>query len=211
MIPTGRNYEEVSSAGRTLPPVKTHKISSISNGPVLQLLNFEDRRLAVSRPPDLRRWRMLDPTRIGKSGLIPAITWKAPEGFDQLGVIARHDGVVFVRRNDYGQLGKLFVGFTFTATRFAGRRPWFSCPSCGQACRILYGTQSLRCRKCRNLKYQSQYEAPAFRLLDRASKIRRRLGPAGASGEPLPPKPRRMCWRTYRRLERLVQRLEAAG
>jgi hypothetical protein len=35
------------------------------------------------------------------------------------------------------------------------------------------------------LKYQSQYEGPAFRLLDRVYKIRRRLGKPGASGDPL--------------------------
>jgi hypothetical protein len=48
-------------------------------------------------------------------------------------------------------------------------------------------------------------------MLDRARKIRRRLGKPSASGEPLPPKPRYMRWSTYRRLERLVSRLETAG
>jgi hypothetical protein len=71
--------------------------------------------------------------------------------------------------------------------------------------------------KCRGLKYQSQYETPAYRLLARARKIRRRLAKPGEtvdplpSGDPLPPKPRYMRWRTYRRLEALVSRLEAAG
>jgi hypothetical protein len=73
----------------------------------------------------------------------------------------------------------------------------------------LYGVNSLRCRKCRRLTYQSQYKAPAFRLLDRAYKIRKRLGNPGPSSDPLPPKPRHMRWRTYRRLERLVSRLKA--
>jgi hypothetical protein len=75
----------------------------------------------------------------------------------------------------------------------------------------LYGTNTLRGRKCRVLKYQSQYETPAFRLLNRAYKIRRRLGKPGASGDPLPPKPRFMRWRKYRRLERLVADLKTAG
>ena len=94
---------------------------------------------------------------------------------------------------------------------FGGQRAWFKCPGCGQGCRILYGVNSLRCRKCRQLKYQSQFQIPAFRLLDRAYKIRRRLGKPGASGDPLPPKPPRMRWRTYHRLEWLVSRLESAG
>jgi hypothetical protein len=160
---------------------------------------------------DLGRWRMLDATRPVKTGKIPAITWNTSNGVDKLGVIAKSDGGWFFRRDDQSQLGKFFVPFIFTATRFGGRRTWFRCPGCGQACRVLYGVNSLRCRKCRGLKYQSQYERPAFRRLERARKIRRRLGNPGPSGAPLPPKPRYMRWRTYHRLERVVSELEKAG
>jgi hypothetical protein len=118
--------------------------------------------------------------------------------------------VLFLKRID-GQRYGLFVRFVLTATRFGGQRAWFQCPGCRNGCRVLYGSNSLLCRKCRGLKYQSQYERPAFRLMERAYKIRRRLGRAGSSGEPLPPKPRYMRWRTYRRLGRLVDRLERTG
>jgi hypothetical protein len=162
---------------------------------------------------DLRRWHMLDPARLASTGKIPAVTWNTPNGLDELGVVAQPRGVLFVRRDEQGHLGKLFVPFTFTPTKFGGWRAWFRCPGCGQGCRVLYGVNSLRCRKCRRLKYQSQYEMPAFRLLERARKIRRRLGAPGEWGStgPLPPKPRYMRWRRYRRLEQLVWRLEAAG
>jgi hypothetical protein len=166
---------------------------------------------------DLRRWRMLDPARLASTGKIPAVTWNTPDGLDKLGVIAQPRGVFFVRRDDQGQLGKLFVPFTYTPTKFGGWRAWFQCPGCGQGCRVLYGVNSLRCRKCRRLKYQSQYEQPAFRLLARARRIRRRLAKPGEtvdpmpSGDPMPPKSRYMRWRRYRRLEQLVWRLEASG
>jgi len=165
---------------------------------------------------DLRRWRMLDSTTIARTGKIPAITWETPKGVDKLGVIAatkigKPRGVLFVKRDDQGQLGSLFVQFSFSPTRFGGWRAWFRCPGCRQTCRILYGTNSLRCRKCRRLKYQSQYESSAFRGLDKARKIRRRLGGREPFDGPLPPKPCYMRWRTYRRLERLLSRLEAAG
>jgi hypothetical protein len=104
---------------------------------------------------DLRRWRMLDPARIGKTGKVPALTWKTPERLDQLGVIAGPRGVMFIRRDDHGQIGKLVIPFVFSPTRFGGWRAWFRCPGCRQACRVLYGINSLRCRKCRGLKYQS--------------------------------------------------------
>jgi hypothetical protein len=126
-------------------------------------------------------------------------------------VIARRDGVLFVRRDGEGHLEKLFVPFTFTPTKFGGRRAWFRCPGCQQGCRVLYGTNSLRCRKCRDLKYASQYEMPAFRFLNRARRIRSRMGEPGVSGGPFPPKPRHMRWRTYLRLQRLVSQLEQAG
>jgi hypothetical protein len=191
--------------------LKTHKISRIS---MARHRSYSTPKVEEWRPidlADLRRWRMLDPTKIAKTGKIPAITWKTPERVHQLGVIAKPHGVVFIRRDDHGQLGKLFVPFVYTATRFGGHRTWFRCPGCFQGCRVLYGVNSLRCRKCRRLKYQSQYEGPGFRLLDRAYKIRRRLGKPSASGDPLPPKPRYMRWRTYSRLARLLLRLEGAG
>jgi hypothetical protein len=160
---------------------------------------------------NLRRWRMLDPRNIAKTGKIPAITWKTPNGVEELGVIAKPRGVLFVKRDGRGHLGTLFVRFSFSPTRFGGWRAWFCCPGCRQACRVLYGTNSLRCRKCRGLKYQSQYESSAFRGLDRARKIRRRLGGREPFDGPLPPKPRYMRWRTYQRLERLVLQLESMG
>jgi hypothetical protein len=160
---------------------------------------------------DLRRWGMLRLGGILETGTIPAIVWNTPDGQEKLGVVAGARSVLFIKRHD-GQLYKLRVPFTFTPTRFGGWRAWFQCPGCRRGCRVLYGsTNSLLCRKCRGLKYGSQYQTAPFRLLDRAYKIRRRLGKPGASGEPLPPKPRHMRWRTYRRLERLVDRLEQAG
>src|SRR5262249_28509974 len=106
------------------------------------------------------------------------------------------------------------VPYAFTVTEFGGRRAWFRCPGCKNGCRILYGTHSLRCRNCLGLKYQSQYDQPAFRMLERARKIRRRLerlgGRLGDAGGPFA-KPRYMHWRRYRSIEQLVFRLESAG
>ena len=192
--------------------LKTHKISIIFT--MARPCSYATSKVEEWRSidlADLRRWRMLDANRVGSAGNIPAITCKTPNGVDKLGVIAKSRGVLFVRRDDQGQLGSLFVQFSFSPTRFGGWRAWFRCPGCRQACRVLYGTNSLRCRKCRGLKYQSQYESSAFRWLGRARKIRRRLVGREPFDGPLPPKPRYMRWRTYRRLERLVSRLEAVG
>src|SRR5262249_59956176 len=120
---------------------------------------------------DLRRWRML---MLRDRAKILAVTWDTANGLDKLGVLAEPNGVMFIRyRQD--RLEKLFVPYAFTVTEFGGRRAWFRCPGCKNGCRILYGTHSLRCRNCLGLKYQSQYDQPAFRMLERARKIRRRL------------------------------------
>jgi hypothetical protein len=110
---------------------------------------------------------------------------------------------LFVRTDEQpGFVGK-FIPFGFTPTQFGGRRSWFACPGCGKGCRVLYGVYSLRGRQCRGLKYQSQYEMPAFRLLSRAQKIRRKLGQAAPLTGPLASK--------HRRLEHQVCALEEAG
>ena len=55
--------------------------------------------------------------------------WETPNGVDKLGVIAatkigKSRGVLFVKRDDQGQLGSLFVQFSFSPTRFGGWRAW---------------------------------------------------------------------------------------
>jgi hypothetical protein len=126
------------------------------------------------------------------SRTIPGISWRNQDQVevDQLGVLANRNGVLFVRRRQ-GRIEWLFVPYTFTRTEFSGWRAWFQCKGCGKGCRVLYGTASLRCRRCRRLKYQSQYETSSgFRKLQRARKIRRRLGRPGGAGDPFPVKPR---------------------
>ena len=96
------------------------------------------------------------------------------------------------------------IPFTWTRTRFGGRRQWFECPRCRWPKRVLYGGHRFRCRKCRGLRYESQYEAPGLGAVERAQKIRKRLGDREGSAfddDPFPDKPKGMHWTTYRRLE----------
>jgi DNA-directed RNA polymerase subunit RPC12/RpoP len=92
----------------------------------------------------------------------------------------------------------------YTATRFGGRRQWLTCLKCGRRCRKIYGGRYFRCRQCHGLVHASTREPAYQRALDRAEGMRKRLGAEWGSafeGAPLPPKPPRMRWVTYRRLE----------
>ena len=42
--------------------------------------------------------------------------------------------------------------------RDRGARWWAVCPVCGLRCGYLYITPLLRCRRCTNLRYRTQYE-----------------------------------------------------
>jgi hypothetical protein len=111
-----------------------------------------------------------------------------------------------------------WVPFTFTAQKLGGERRWFLCPNCSRRCAILYGGVYFRCRQCHDLAYQSQHEAPHWRSLSQAQKLRQRLGGSGSMGEPFPERPKGKHRKTYERicckaaqLEGRMARLEPAS
>jgi hypothetical protein len=65
-------------------------------------------------------------------------------------------------------------------------RRWFCCPGCRRRCRCLYGTNTLRCRKCLELMYASQSDRSGLSALRRADAIRCCLGEIDPA---FPPKP----------------------
>jgi hypothetical protein len=147
---------------------------------------------------NLRRWGFLRP------GTLRVIMF-GKEKPDRLVVRANADGagLDFIKRRPDGELGKLFVPFTYTPTPFNGWRAWFRCPGCGKGCRVLYGVNSLCCRKCLGLVYASQSERAGWRALRRAEAIRQRMGGTAYGVHAVfPPKPPRMRWRTYEALRR---------
>lgn len=96
-----------------------------------------------------------------------------------------------------------------TATRFGGRRHWFTCLSCQRRCRIIYGGARFRCRKCMRLRYDTQYEPAFARAATKALKIRDRLGGRGGIHDPFPRKPKGMHQKTYQRLSLEEERLQS--
>ena len=106
------------------------------------------------------------------------------------------------------------VPIRLTACHLGGVRPWFVCSVysdgryCGRRAAILYGAGELfACRQCYGLAYQSQQQTAVRRGLDKARKIRMRLGGGVDLLAPFPPRPKGMHRRTF---ERLRARAEAA-
>ena len=95
---------------------------------------------------------------------------------------------------------------------FGGRRQWLRCLKCGRGCRKLYGGRYFRCRLCHRLRYASQSARPDQRAADRARKIAKRLhdmwGGTTEDEYDFPPKPPRMRWATYDRIEEQYYDLE---
>jgi hypothetical protein len=114
-------------------------------------------------------------------------------------IIPAANDIRFVNRDDEGKLAGLFVAYTYTPTMFGGHRKWFVCPRCRRPACILYGVNSLRCRRCRGLKYASQSEASHWRVQRKALGIRSRVSASGVTLDgPFPPKPPKMRWATYK-------------
>jgi hypothetical protein len=147
----------------------------------------------------LGRKKMLTP---GRSSTIRWSRAGQPTGL--IGIVAHPHGVGISYRTrpwagDWQEV-KEFIPFVMTATNFSGRRRWFKCPSCGRACRVLYGGAWFRCRRCHRLRYRSQSEPSHQRAISRAQKVRMRLGGSASLAEPFPPKPKGMHRTTYHRL-----------
>ena len=101
------------------------------------------------------------------------------------------------------------VKFDRTACNYGGHRMWFLCPHCWRRVAVLYGAgRYFLCRHCYDLTYSSQQLSPSDRLMEKARKIRQRLGGSNDLSEPFPDKPKGMHWHTYWRLHEKAEQAE---
>ena len=108
------------------------------------------------------------------------------------------------RRIERGQRRYLGVQLIWTPVNFGGVRPWYVCPTCGHRVALLF---RFACRRCRQIRYRSQYDSRLNRQRDRAAAIRVRLGAFNPEiFDSVPSRPPRMRRTTY---HRLLDELEA--
>ncbi len=106
---------------------------------------------------------------------------------------------------DAEKVDNLQIGVQFqeAACNFGGERKWFVCPGgCGRRARKLYRWQGVwRCRKCHGLAYRSQLRSKPLNSLEKARKLRMRLGEdKPIIMAPMPPKPLQMTHRRYQKV-----------
>jgi hypothetical protein len=91
------------------------------------------------------------------------------------------------------------IKLEWTPCNYGGRRPWFLCPrrGCGRRVAILYGSSDFGCRTCRRLTYHTQRTPAASRSLERAQRLRVRLGGNVDMTQPFPARPKGMHFLTY--------------
>ena len=102
------------------------------------------------------------------------------------------------------QTGRQPVGLVREARKpFGGRRVFFLCPRCEcRACILYLRRGTWACRRCHGLAHWVEALSLRQRRVRRLVRLRERIGqaPGGAVLGPLPPKPKRMRWRTYERI-----------
>ena len=85
--------------------------------------------------------------------------------------------------------------------RFGGKRPYFVCPACQRRVVKLHIVSGyFRCRDCCSLVHTSQSEAPWYRAIRRANKIRVRLGGEPGINSDFPSRPKGMWQCKYEQL-----------
>jgi hypothetical protein len=154
-------------------------------------------------------YRKLDIRRLSREGALAAgcdcsVSWpgrRAP--LAQLHIKASNGELRFSYgdRAGKGRLREadLTVALVWTSCHYGGRRPWFRCPrgGCGRRVAILYADNDFACRHCRALVYDTQRVAPESRALDRAQRLRVRLGGSVDMTQPFPTRPKGMHFLTY--------------
>lgn len=89
-----------------------------------------------------------------------------------------------------------------TPLHLGGERRWLVCPKCRARRQSLFiASDTLVCRKCLHLKYESQSESVRYRNFRKADKIRAKLGWLPGVLSPNGIKPPRMHQRTFEALK----------
>jgi hypothetical protein len=136
------------------------------------------------------------------------VTFAPMLGWRGIGKIHASQYLVLVEWCD--QVDPQTISVSWTRLHFGGGRPWLHCPCGRRVVRLLKGRVCYQCRQCLgNPPYASQCKSTQGRWHFEACKIRLRLNGVASLAEPFPERPRGMHKKTYDRLRRRAEQLEA--
>ena len=147
----------------------------------------------------LYRRRLLTDSRVS---FVPMIGWR--------GVAKVHASryLVVVEWRDRVEPQQIRV--SWTQCHLGGARPWIHCACGRRVTRLFKGLAGFYCRQCLgNPRYACQAKSTQGRLHFEACKLRLRLGGIASLSAPFPDRPRGMHRRTFERLRRRAEKLEA--
>jgi hypothetical protein len=102
------------------------------------------------------------------------------------------------------------VRVSWTRCHYGGARPWLHCVCGRRVAKLFHGMGGYFCRPCiGNPPYASQTKSTQSRPHFEACKLRLRLGGVASLTAPFPERPRGMHRKTYARLRRRAEKLEA--
>lgn len=149
---------------------------------------------------------------LAKMRLAPGHCWgytlgNPPTGYLRLDLLETPAGWAFdaIHTLPDGTLKRNLIRLESTTPELGGVRRWFLCPLCRRRCRILYlprPTEALGCRRCHDLRYESQRLNRYWRLNRRLDRLWERLGGTEETlgGRYWPPRPKGRRRATQRRL-----------
>jgi hypothetical protein len=108
------------------------------------------------------------------------------------------------------QVTRQNIQISWTRCHYGGARPWLHCLCGRRVGKLFRGMGRYFCRPCLgNPPYASQTKSAQTRAHFQACKLRLRLGGTAAVTAPFPERPRGMHRKTYARLRRRAEKLEA--
>lgn len=168
------------------------------------------RRVTLEDLPsvDVRQWARAGLLQPGTLFEQPLIAAGRPIGGIGIGVLAQSKVLLlYAECATDAPLRQVSVKLAWVDCRFGGRRPWFVCPRCSRRVGKLYALGGdFKCRCCCAVPYRSQNLTHADRLLQKAAKLRHRIGVGG--DDIVIARPRRMRRQTFERFRSEIAALE---
>jgi len=178
------------------------------------LASFEDRRLLRQRrrrtPLEKLATDCLDAGELQRFGVLQG-PWVIVEPLLRWPEIERIRAARFLIQLQFrNQVVPQQVRVSWTPCHYGGARPWLHCWCGRRVAKLFPGMGGYYCRPCiGNPPYASQTKSAQSRPHFEACKLRLRLGGVASLTAPFPERPRGMHRKTYARLRRRAEELEA--